>query len=701
MGYDKGAYEYRYPVGVASHLYVDASNTADPRDGKTWGRAYNNLDLALADPLLTAGNELWVAKGTYQPASGSSFVMKEGVGIYGGLLNTHLDLSERDPAANPTILKGNGKSVIDNTFTEPTALTGTAVLDGFTIQDGTSSILGGGIRNTYASPTLQNLIIKNNSATSNGGGIALDHSSSQLMNVRIEGNQARIGAGMDITNSSPSMINVVFKDNNAGEFGGGINSTSSSYDLLNAVFDGNKVTGEWGAGGGVFSSGESGPTIFKNVIFYDNKADFGGGISGESPVLTNATFYKNIGNFGGGATNFYSQTADVAAITNSVFWGNTDGDNDTATPDLYFPGQDITANYNFTQSDFSSGRTGNIQGTSSPFVNEAQPMGPDGIWFTEDDGLQLSVCSPALDKGSNDAASEIYIDVLEQPRKHNTTVDMGAYEKQSNTKPDEFASNAALSLNTANDLPLLPTCEDNGWTFYADPTKPDNFIFAIDWSTGNEAAKATATVKITLAENNTAVLDSDKGIVAMRRYWNVDLHATTLVNPVKVRFYYDTADVTAMESTVSDASLFMKNNEVKWFKTTGNLYVPTQITATDINTGARLFLTPAYGTDNGIAFAQFNEVTSFSGGTAVILAEKEPSLPVTLISFQGKNTEPGSNLLTWKTAAEKDFSHFEIEHSLNGTTLQYSATSRDRIQAIINTHTQTRRSRSIITVSGW
>jgi hypothetical protein len=163
-------------------------------------------------------------------------------------------------------------------------------------------------------------------------------------------------------------------------------------------------------------------------------------------------------------------------------------------------------------------------------------------------------------------------------------------------------------------------------------------------------------------------LNSEKGIVAMRRYWNVDLHTTTLANPVQVRFYYDAADITAMESAVADASLVEKDNEVKWFKTTSSFYDPTLITATDINAGARIFLTPIFGTDNGAAYAQFDEVASFSGGTAVILAEKAGSLPVTLISFQAKNTEQGSNLLTWTTASEKDFSHFEIQHSLDAKT---------------------------------
>ncbi len=46
------------------------------------------------------------------------------------------------------------------------------------------------------------------------------------------------------------------------------------------------------------------------------------------------------------------------------------------------------------------------------------------------------------------------------------------------------------------------------------------------------------------------------------------------------------------------------------------------------------------------------------------LDQTQTPLPVSLLSFTGKPTEKG-NLLTWKTANETNFSHFEIERSVN------------------------------------
>ncbi|MCF2488678.1 GEVED domain-containing protein [Dyadobacter sp. CY347] len=58
-----------------------------------------------------------------------------------------------------------------------------------------------------------------------------------------------------------------------------------------------------------------------------------------------------------------------------------------------------------------------------------------------------------------------------------------------------------------------------------------------------------------------------------------------------------------------------------------------------------------------------------SGFSGFIAKSIEHPLPVTLISFTGKPVEE-SNELTWKTSSEVDFSHFEIQRSLNGKTFE-------------------------------
>ena len=59
-----------------------------------------------------------------------------------------------------------------------------------------------------------------------------------------------------------------------------------------------------------------------------------------------------------------------------------------------------------------------------------------------------------------------------------------------------------------------------------------------------------------------------------------------------------------------------------------------------------------------------NEMTSFSGtGT-----QSSITLPIELTQFDVQNTEGSKNHLTWRTASEKDNSHFDIERSTDGNT---------------------------------
>ena len=66
-------------------------------NGRSWEDAFIDLQDALA--LAFAGQEIWVAAGTYLPTSDTnrevSFVMVEGVALYGGFAGTETSLAER------------------------------------------------------------------------------------------------------------------------------------------------------------------------------------------------------------------------------------------------------------------------------------------------------------------------------------------------------------------------------------------------------------------------------------------------------------------------------------------------------------------------------------------------------------------------------------------------------------------------------
>ncbi|CAG5068046.1 hypothetical protein DYBT9623_00774 [Dyadobacter sp. CECT 9623] len=80
------------------------------------------------------------------------------------------------------------------------------------------------------------------------------------------------------------------------------------------------------------------------------------------------------------------------------------------------------------------------------------------------------------------------------------------------------------------------------------------------------------------------------------------------------------------------------------------------------NTGAYTFV---WNATNSIWEVTF-PVTGFSGFIAKSIGQP---LPVTLISFTGKTVEK-SNELTWKTSSEVNFSHFEIQRSVNAKTFE-------------------------------
>lgn len=201
------------------YRYVKAGATGN---GTSWSNASGDLQAMVNAS--AAGDEVWVAEGTYQPAAGQWFSMKEGVKIYGGFPanNDNAALGQRNWALHPTILKGNGHSVIRNVFTSSNKMTSNSVLDGFTVRDGlyygpSSSYSGGGIYNQYASPTLRNLIIRNNRAYA-GGGIMCLYSSPIILNTLITANSGNIGKGVmsdkgGVHMSNPLVINSTIVNN--------------------------------------------------------------------------------------------------------------------------------------------------------------------------------------------------------------------------------------------------------------------------------------------------------------------------------------------------------------------------------------------------------------------------------------------------------------------------------------------------------
>ena len=266
------------------------------------------------------------------------------------------------------------------------------------------------------------------------------------------------------------------------------------------------------------------------------------------------------------------------------------------------------------------------------------------------------------------------------------------------------SDNVVLATTAVNGISEMPECTDAVWTYYGLPADgTSNTFFAINWNplglTGaasNATVKAVATVTVQLDAALTAPTMSaatGERTYTMKRYWNVDMGGQTIdpSNPVKIRFYYDAAEKTAIENAAAaDLAASQAINGAngiepfRWFKTDAGAFNPaTNVTPPDV-TGVAEMTVETVGVENGVTFVQFQNIDHFSGGTGAIgLGPKATPLPVELLYFKGA-VVGADNQLDWATATEKNSAFFAVERSTNGQTFSEVA----RVNASNNTTTE-------------
>ena len=340
---DLGAYEgaalepvpTRPTIADQSNIvYVNLAATGE-NDGSSWENAYSDLQAALQDAPF--GTQIWVAAGTYTPTQEAdrrdlSFVLADGVQLYGGFVGDETNLSQRDVTANPTILSGDIGTAGDNTDNSSRVVliddtSSSSILDGFTIRDGNADVAelgidGAGISGERSQAILRNLIITNNTADGLGGGMYVQDSLNQLTNVDFVSNTANSGGAMYNNTSGSILTDTTFEGNSSENSGGAILNEASSIIIDEAVFTSN-IAG--GSGGAVFNA-ELSNSVINDVLFEGNSAlNSGGGAVfnfESSPVLTSVEFRSNSATATGGAIyNLGEETG--TAVANGIFEGNT------------------------------------------------------------------------------------------------------------------------------------------------------------------------------------------------------------------------------------------------------------------------------------------------------------------------------------------------------------------------------------------
>jgi predicted outer membrane repeat protein len=304
--------------------------------GLTWQDAYADLQDALA--VAVAGDQIWVASGTYTPGGPgdrtASFELKSGVEIYGGFVGTEVSINERDPVMNLTILSGdlnsNDIEILEppELANEPTrsdnsyhVVTGsgtdeTAVLDGFVITGGNANASGntngGGMINigstnglVQANPTLVNCTFHGNSASRKGGGVYSSGGSPTFVNCTFRGNHALGsrnipdgGGGMYNLNASPTVKDCTFRRNTTGGRGAGMYNSGSSQTIIRCLFEENETflspSDDTRVGGGILSLYSN--TVIRECVFAENIAGNGGGVfcgDGTSATIVHSLFFDN------------------------------------------------------------------------------------------------------------------------------------------------------------------------------------------------------------------------------------------------------------------------------------------------------------------------------------------------------------------------------------------------------------------------
>ncbi len=217
-------------------------------------------------------------------SSGDTVLVADGV--YTGSGNRNLSWSALLGSKHLTVKSENGPAncIIDcqsanRGFYLHNGQNASDVIEGFTIRNGYTGSVGGGIYCYQTSPVIRNNIITGCTATGDtGGGIACESASPLITGNTISGNTAKWGGGIIAWNtSSPVISNNIITGNTATQADNGDGAGIYLY-LCDAVVSGNTISDNIAAGpGGGIAASDSSATITGNTVS-GNTAPWGAGI---------------------------------------------------------------------------------------------------------------------------------------------------------------------------------------------------------------------------------------------------------------------------------------------------------------------------------------------------------------------------------------------------------------------------------------
>jgi len=454
-----------------SQIYVNA-NALGANDGTSWANAYTDITSALENA--ADNSEFWVKGGTYVPTTSGGgnqntgiTITARGIKIYGGFAGTETQLNERVFGTNETIITGDvngndGAAIPDFTFGGSTttdnfgrlmridnfSATEMTIIDGITFTRAYSQIGAGAIRLAQTNNEFPNISFNNckftNNLQQNGGGIYLNYSSNlttqntaglgiYINQCVFENNVAKLGGGIYISNNDDSFSSFV----------------NASISISNTLFNNNIVKDNNFDTQGQFASA-------MRIIQADSQSTF-------STTISNCTFVKNREE----ATSYQASerfvvmlealptaSAHTVNLTNNIFWGN-ESSNGVVANSVGDSGIPSTLNlFNNTSED-------NFSNIASYQQTATLNTSPDFTNFSAND-FTLQSSSSAINSGDN-TFSVGSVDLLNNPRIVNTTIDRGAFEFDNSLSTLDFLkfddvvvypnpTNAVLNIKTNSNI---------------------------------------------------------------------------------------------------------------------------------------------------------------------------------------------------------------------------------------------------------
>lgn len=479
-------------------------------DGSSWTDAYPRLDTALAnsepgDRIWVAEGTYFPTTTTDRAAR---FLLLENQQIIGGFGGTETTEAQADAVRHPTVLSGDIGVAQDPTDNSLVVLEvrNNARLANLTIRaaTGTDHTHGGLLMPVGSNGLLIEDCIFADNVSGAGAGLTSYGADTRLVRClfrdnkarRLSGNVSGNGGGALLLGVRSAVTGCTFLRNSAEGDGGGVRATAADLVVTNSLFEDN--SGVWG--GGVNGAGSLDHVVFRrnkaqnaaaayvgaatlsSCVIVDNTAEggigFGAVKASGNLVLENCLFAGNNSTSAGTSAGRSLSTDSDLAVVNCTFWSAYSGtgqateiiavgnnnrfvnvifwEPDSSSLPRYYRGRSASFLNSIVKGGLSGGKL-DVFGTlsdlggnlaSNPqFSNPASFEGPDGIFFTSDDGFSLKSASPARDVGYDGGLS---VDLAGVVRPVGNRHDIGAYEYPLGVPQVTLSSATAVKLAVAS-----------------------------------------------------------------------------------------------------------------------------------------------------------------------------------------------------------------------------------------------------------